>query len=175
LLARPGWREVAQALDDPGGWARLLYRVARPLGFGSTKGAVFDFVFSEFSFHSSTGHGITVIPCAIPFRCAEEQEPSAEPEAVKNTRLKKKPVSAETIARMADNGKDVSRFFTNTGEMRKPIQRVNVDFTASMLEELENAARDLNISRQAVIKTLIRQGLDQRQRTRASRSRAKRA
>jgi hypothetical protein len=94
---------------------------------------------------------------------------------MKNTRLKKKPVSAESIARMADNGKDVSRFFTNSGEMRKPIQRVNVDFTASMLEELESAARDLNISRQAVIKTLIRQGLDLRQRARASRTRAKRS
>jgi hypothetical protein len=30
-----------------------------------------------------------------------------------------------------------------------------------MLEELDSAARDLNISRQAVIKTLIRQALDQ--------------
>ncbi len=94
---------------------------------------------------------------------------------MKNTPLKKKPVSAETIARMADNGKDVSRFFTNSGEMRKPIQRVNVDFSASMLEELESAARDLNISRQAVIKTLIRQGLDRRHRARASRTRAKRS
>src|ERR1700686_3487823 len=56
---------------------------------------------------------------------------------MKNTHRKKKPVSAESIARMADKGKDVSRFFTNSGEMRKPIQRVNVDFTASMLEELE--------------------------------------
>src|ERR1700675_452905 len=89
--------------------------------------------------------------------------------------LKKKPVSAETIARMPDNGKDVSRFFTNSGAMRKPIQRVNVDFTASMLEELESAAKDLNVSRQAVIKTLARQGLDQRQRVRASRTSAKRS
>jgi hypothetical protein len=88
---------------------------------------------------------------------------------MKNTRLKKKPVPAENIARMADRGKDVSRFFTNSGEMRKPIQRVNVDFTASMLEELESAAKDLNVSRQAVIKSLIRQGLDDRQRARASR------
>ena len=92
---------------------------------------------------------------------------------MKNPLRKNKPVSAESIAQMADNGKDVSRFFTNSGEMRKPIQRVNVDFTASMLEELENAAKDL--SRQAVIKTLIRQGLDQRQRERASRARAKRS
>ena len=94
---------------------------------------------------------------------------------MKNTLRKKKPTSAETIARMADNGKDVSRFFTNSGQMRKPIQRVNVDFTASMLEELESAAKELNISRQAVIKTLIRQGLDQRQTARASRRRPKRS
>jgi hypothetical protein len=88
---------------------------------------------------------------------------------------KKKPASAETIARMADNGKDVSRFFTNSGRMIKPIQRVNVDFTAAMLEELESAAKELNISRQAVIKTLIRQGLDQRQSARASLRRSKRS
>jgi len=61
---------------------------------------------------------------------------------------------------MADNGKDVSRYFTNSGRMMKPIQRVNVDFTAPMLEELERLAKELNISRQAVIKTLIRQALD---------------
>lgn len=88
---------------------------------------------------------------------------------------KKNPVSAESIARMADNGKDVSRFFTNAGQMRKPIHRVNVDFTVGMLEELENAAKELNISRQAVIKTLIRQGLDQRQSSRASRRASRRA
>ena len=94
---------------------------------------------------------------------------------MKNTLRKKKPASAETIARMADNGKDVSRFFTNSGRMMKPIQRVNVDFTGAMLEELETAAKELNISRQAVIKTLIRQGLDLRQSARASRRRAKRS
>ena len=36
--------------------------------------------------------------------------------------------SAEAIARMADRGEDVSRFFTNTGKMNQPIPRVNVDF-----------------------------------------------
>lgn len=88
---------------------------------------------------------------------------------MKKTRSGKKPISAEAVARRADNGKDISRFFTNSGKMMKPIQRVNVDFTAAMLEELEAAAKELNISRQAVIKTLIRQGLDQRHTARASR------
>ena len=94
---------------------------------------------------------------------------------MKNTPHKKKPASAESLARMTDSGKDVSRFFTNSGRMMKPIQRVNVDFTAPMIEELERAAKELNISRQAVIKTLIRQGLDQRQLARASRQRARRS
>ncbi|MBZ5667999.1 MAG: ribbon-helix-helix protein, CopG family [Acidobacteriia bacterium] len=71
------------------------------------------------------------------------------------------PLSSEAIARLADDGKDVSRFFTNTGRMMAPIQRVNVDLAAGMLEELDRAAKELNISRQAVIKTLIRQALDQ--------------
>ncbi len=46
--------------------------------------------------------------------------------------------------------------------MMPPIQRVNVDFSREMLEELDEAARRLNISRQAVIKTLVREGLDRR-------------
>jgi hypothetical protein len=32
--------------SDMDGWARLLNWVAHPLGFGFSKGAVFDFVFS---------------------------------------------------------------------------------------------------------------------------------
>jgi hypothetical protein len=80
---------------------------------------------------------------------------------MKSTRRPRKPVSADAIARLADQGKDVSRFFTNAGRMMGPIQRVNVDLAAGMLEELDRAAKELNISRQAVIKTLIRQALDQ--------------
>jgi metal-responsive CopG/Arc/MetJ family transcriptional regulator len=58
-------------------------------------------------------------------------------------------------------GQDISRFFTNKGRMMEAIQRVNVDSTARMLEDLDTAAKEMNISRQAVIKTLIRQALDQ--------------
>ena len=94
---------------------------------------------------------------------------------MENTRRRRIPVSAEAIARLADEGKDVSRFFTNKGRMMGPIQRVNVDLALGMLEELDRAAKELNISRQAVIKTLIRQGLDQRQTARASRRRARRS
>ena len=80
---------------------------------------------------------------------------------MKKTRNSAKPLSAEAIARLADQGKDVSRFFKGQGRMVQPIQRVNVDVTAGMLEELDRAAQDLNVSRQAVIKTLVRQALDQ--------------
>jgi Ribbon-helix-helix protein, copG family len=73
----------------------------------------------------------------------------------------RKPVTAEAIARLADQGKDISRFFRGQGRLVQPIQRVNVDLTAAMLEELDRAAQDLNVSRQAVIKTLVRQALDQ--------------
>jgi hypothetical protein len=85
----------------------------------------------------------------------------------RNTKRKSPP--AESIARMADEGKDVSRFFTNSGRMVSPVQRVNVDFTAPMLEELDHQAQELNISRQAVIKSLLRQGLDQHYASTASR------
>jgi hypothetical protein len=80
---------------------------------------------------------------------------------MKKTRKPAKPVPAEAIARMADKGKDISHFFKGEGRMVQPIQRVNLDVTAGMLAELDKAAQDLNVSRQAVIKTLVRQALDQ--------------
>lgn len=80
---------------------------------------------------------------------------------MKRTSEKRRTPSAESIARLADRGEDISRFFTNRGDIREPVQRVNVDFTASMLNELDKAAGQLNISRQAVIKSFLRQALDQ--------------
>lgn len=82
--------------------------------------------------------------------------------ARRSTLKKRAAVSADEIARRADRGEDVFRFFTNTGRMMPPIQRVNVDFSREMLNELDEAARRLNISRQAVIKTFVREGLDRR-------------
>ena len=62
---------------------------------------------------------------------------------------------------MSDCGEDVSAYFSNRGSMKMPIQRVNVDFTIEMLRELDRVAAGLNISRQAVIKSYLRQALDQ--------------
>jgi hypothetical protein len=94
---------------------------------------------------------------------------------LKNTHKSGKTMSAEKIARLAERGQDVSRFFTNTGSMMGPIQRVNVDFTSPMLQELDTAAKELNISRQALIKTLIRQALDQRYLASNARKKVRRA
>ena len=85
------------------------------------------------------------------------------------TAKEKKRASADAIAQMADRGEDVSRYFTNKGKMMPPIQRVNVDFTVPMLNELDEAARELNVSRQAVIKTLLRHALDQQRLARQAR------
>jgi hypothetical protein len=92
-----------------------------------------------------------------------------------NTHKPKKKVSAESIGRMADEGSRVSQFFTNAGRMMPAVRRVNVDFTEPMIRELDLAAGELNISRQAVIKTLLRQALDQHYLARNLRKRAKRA
>ena len=73
-----------------------------------------------------------------------------------------KPVAAEKIAEMADRGQDISAHFTNQFTVVRPVQRVNVDFTAPMLKELDREAETLNVSRQAVIKTMLREALDRR-------------
>jgi len=69
--------------------------------------------------------------------------------------------TAEKIALMADKGEDVSKHFTNHGRMMPAIRRVNVDFAENMLRELDSLVREMNVSRQAVIKSILRQGLDQ--------------
>lgn len=84
---------------------------------------------------------------------------------MKNTRKKK--MTADQIAQAAERGEDVTRFFAGKGKMmpglpREDIQRVNVDFTSEVLHELDAEAKRLNISRQAVIKTMVADALDRR-------------
>ena len=79
---------------------------------------------------------------------------------------KKKIPTIDEISEMAADGKDVSKYFTKKFRVRQPlektpIQRVNVDFNFDMLEELDALAKELNVSRQAVIKVYLRQALDQ--------------
>ena len=77
-----------------------------------------------------------------------------------NKASKKKRLSADEIAHMAERGEDISRYFTNTGKIKYPVKRVNVDFTVLMLKELDQIASELHISRQALIKSYLHQALD---------------
>lgn len=71
-------------------------------------------------------------------------------------------LTADEIGELASRGEDVSAYFTNKFAVVKPVQRVNVDLTVGMLRRLDEQAARLNISRQAVIKTLLDQALDER-------------
>jgi ABC-type microcin C transport system duplicated ATPase subunit YejF len=70
--------------------------------------------------------------------------------------------AADEIAERASRGEDVSAYFTNKFTVVRPVRRVNVDLTHGMLRELDERAARLNVSRQAVIKTLLRQALNER-------------
>jgi hypothetical protein len=69
--------------------------------------------------------------------------------------------TAEEIAEMASRGEDISAYFTNKFTVIRPVRRVNVDLTQGMLRELDARAARLNVSRQAVIKTLLAQALSE--------------
>jgi hypothetical protein len=71
-----------------------------------------------------------------------------------------KTIAADEIADMASRGEDVSSYFTNEFTVVRPVRRVNVDLTLGMLRDLDERAAKLNISRQAVIKTLLARGLE---------------
>jgi hypothetical protein len=73
----------------------------------------------------------------------------------------KKSPTADQTAEMASRGEDVSAYFTNQFTVVKPVYRVNVDLSQGMLRELDERAARLNISRQAVIKTLLGRALSQ--------------
>jgi hypothetical protein len=81
-------------------------------------------------------------------------------------------LTADDIAERASRGEDVSSYFTNKFTVVRPVRRVNVDLTQGMLLELDERAARLHVSRQAIIKTLLRQALDE-SRLRRARSRKK--
>ena len=75
-------------------------------------------------------------------------------------KIPKRRATAEEIADKATRGEDVSGYFTNRFTVVRPIHRVNVDLTLGMLRELDARAARLNVSRQAVIKTLLARALE---------------
>ncbi len=78
--------------------------------------------------------------------------------------------SADEIADEASRGEDVSRYFSDRFTVVKPIHRVNIDLTQAMLQQLDERAARLNVSRQVVIKTLLDQALQGTDRTKAQRN-----
>ena len=80
--------------------------------------------------------------------------------------------TADEIADRADRGEDISSYFTNRFTVVRPVRRVNIDLTQGMLRDLDARAAQLNISRQAVIKTLLGRALNE---TREERPRRKKA
>ena len=69
--------------------------------------------------------------------------------------------TADEIADMADSGLDISRFFTNQGEMKQPLASIRVDISQEMLQELDHLAAELHVSRQTAINACLRHALDQ--------------
>ncbi|MGA3024365.1 MAG: ribbon-helix-helix protein, CopG family [Bryobacteraceae bacterium] len=74
----------------------------------------------------------------------------------------RKTATADQIAEMATRGEDVSAYFTNKFTVVRRVRRINVDLTQGMLRELDERAARLNVSRQAVIKTLLARALNEK-------------
>jgi hypothetical protein len=79
----------------------------------------------------------------------------------------KKIPNADEIAEIASRGGDISMYFSNKFTVVRPVRRVNVDLTQGMLRELDKRTARLNISRQAIIKTLPGRALNEEREHRA--------
>jgi hypothetical protein len=69
--------------------------------------------------------------------------------------------TAEAVAEIATRNEDVSSYITNKFIVVRPVRRVSVPLTQGMLRELDARAARMNISRQAVIKTLLDRALSE--------------
>jgi hypothetical protein len=90
----------------------------------------------------------------------------------KMSKAKSSAPTADEIAEMATRGEDISAYFTNKFTVVRPVRRVNVDLTQGMLRQLDARAARLNISRQAVIKTLLGRALNEEPLTKPKSKRA---
>jgi hypothetical protein len=80
---------------------------------------------------------------------------------MKKTSKTRRLASAESIARKADKGENISSYFTNKGKMMPALDIDSIDLNPEIIEQLDAAARKLKITRQALIKQFIRQGLNE--------------
>ena len=89
---------------------------------------------------------------------------------MRKIRKKSKKISIEKIEAMSLRGEDTSQYFGNPKKMPprevhkmsnpENIIKVNVDLTETFLTELDEIALFLNVSRQAVMKSLLKDGVD---------------
>jgi hypothetical protein len=56
--------------------------------------------------------------------------------------MAKRRVSAESIARLADDEQDVSSYFTNDGKMMPPLEGSEIDPSEDGIEELNETPRE---------------------------------
>jgi hypothetical protein len=56
--------------------------------------------------------------------------------------VEKQPVSVESIARLADEGQDVSSYFTNDGKMMPPVEPDEIDPSEDTTEQLSGTDRE---------------------------------
>lgn len=97
---------------------------------------------------------------------------------------KKKMPTIEELEAMVDRGEDTSAYFKK-GTMKpgfkgpikavdsKEVHRTTVDFSVKMITDLDQMANETNISRQAVIKMLVKEGIDRHWLAEASRGKQK--
>jgi hypothetical protein len=68
--------------------------------------------------------------------------------------------TATELAAMACRGEVVTEYFFDNLMVVKPIRSVKVDLTPGMLRKLDERAARLNVSRHAVIQTLLGRALN---------------
>ena len=64
--------------------------------------------------------------------------------------MKKKKLSADNIADMADRGEDVTKYMGNP--VKGGVHRTTLDLGQDLIGDIDFISRSLNVSRQAVIK-----------------------
>jgi len=72
-------------------------------------------------------------------------------------RSKVRKITAREFDKKFDRGEDITKYLDLKNATR--IRRINVDFPDWMVRRLDEEARKLNISRQAVVKTWVYQHL----------------
>lgn len=80
-------------------------------------------------------------------------------------KMKKNSITAEKLDRIFDEGEeDVLQYFdlSKATKPRLEPKRVSVDFPVWMVEELDQAARELGVTRQSVIKVYISEKLKEK-------------